>query len=116
MEFHVNHPILYILVAVLIAVVLGQSVYFLVKALRRRAFTRKYTDWPRTTATSMPTMTKRIGWLTLNSIWKTPPKVDFCHYSMACPFPQAQCQKLEEIASQKFETVSTCYFCEHRVK
>ena len=35
MEFHVNHPILYILVALLVAVVLGQSVYFLVKALRR---------------------------------------------------------------------------------
>ena len=34
-EFHVNHPILYILVALLVAVVLGQSVYFLVKALRR---------------------------------------------------------------------------------
>ena len=35
MEFHVNHPILYILVAALVAVVLGQSVYFLIKALRR---------------------------------------------------------------------------------
>lgn len=34
-EFHVNHPVLYILVAILVAVVLGQSVYFLVKALRR---------------------------------------------------------------------------------
>ena len=34
-EFHVNHPVLYILVALLVAVVLGQSVYFLVKALRR---------------------------------------------------------------------------------
>ena len=34
-EFHVNHPILYIMVAVLVVVVLGQSVYFLVKALRR---------------------------------------------------------------------------------
>ncbi len=35
MEFHVNHPILYVLVALLVAVVMGQSVYFLVKALRR---------------------------------------------------------------------------------
>ena len=34
MEFHVNHPILYVMVAILVAVVLGQSVYFLVKALR----------------------------------------------------------------------------------
>lgn len=35
MEFHVNHPILYAMVALLVAVVLGQSVYFLAKALRR---------------------------------------------------------------------------------
>ena len=35
MEFHVNHPILYGMVAFLVAVVLGQSVYFLLKALRR---------------------------------------------------------------------------------
>ena len=35
MEFSVNHPILYLLVAFLILVVLGQSVYFLIKALRR---------------------------------------------------------------------------------
>ena len=35
MEFHVNHPILYLFVGLLVAVVLGQSVYFLVKALRR---------------------------------------------------------------------------------
>ena len=35
MEFHVNHPILYVLVAFLVVVVLGQSVYFLLKALRR---------------------------------------------------------------------------------
>ena len=35
MEFSVNHPLLYIMVAVLIAVVLAQSVYFLVRAYRR---------------------------------------------------------------------------------
>ena len=35
MEFSVNHPILYLLVAFLVLVVLGQSVYFLIKALRR---------------------------------------------------------------------------------
>ncbi len=35
MEFHVNHPILFVLVAIVILVVLVQSVYFLVKALRR---------------------------------------------------------------------------------
>ena len=35
MEFSVNHPILFVLAGFLVAVVLGQSVYFLVKALRR---------------------------------------------------------------------------------
>ena len=35
MEFHVNHPILFMLAGFLVAVVLGQSVWFLVKALRR---------------------------------------------------------------------------------
>ena len=35
MEFHVNHPIIFVLVGILVAVVLGQSVYFLVKALKR---------------------------------------------------------------------------------
>ena len=35
MEFHVNHPVLFILTGILVAVVLGQSVYFLLKALKR---------------------------------------------------------------------------------
>ena len=35
LEFYVNHPILFVLAGVLVAVVLGQSVYFLLKALRR---------------------------------------------------------------------------------
>ena len=35
MEFSVNHPILFVLAGILIAVVLAQSVYFLVKAWRR---------------------------------------------------------------------------------
>ena len=35
MDFSINHPILFILVGILVAAVLGQSVYFLVKALRR---------------------------------------------------------------------------------
>ena len=35
LEFYVNHPILFLLAGVLVAVVLGQSVYFLVKALKR---------------------------------------------------------------------------------
>ena len=35
MTFNVNHPVLFIIAGLLIAVVLGQSVYFLLKALRR---------------------------------------------------------------------------------
>ena len=35
MEFYVNHPILFVLAGFLVAVVLGQSVYFLVKAMKR---------------------------------------------------------------------------------
>lgn len=35
MEFYVNHPILFVLAALLVAVVLAQSVFFLVKAVRR---------------------------------------------------------------------------------
>ena len=35
MKFYVNHPILFVLAGILVAVVLGQSVFFLVKALRR---------------------------------------------------------------------------------
>ena len=35
LEFHVNHPVLFLLAGLLVAVVLGQSVYFLIKALRR---------------------------------------------------------------------------------
>lgn len=35
MEFYVNHPWLFIIAGVLVAVVLAQSVFFLVKALRR---------------------------------------------------------------------------------
>ena len=35
MEFSVNHPLLFLMAGILIAVVLAQSVYFLVKAMRR---------------------------------------------------------------------------------
>lgn len=35
MEFNVNHPILFVIVGIIIAAVLAQSVYFLVKAYRR---------------------------------------------------------------------------------
>lgn len=35
MEFYVNHPLLYVLAGIIVLVVLAQSVFFLVKALRR---------------------------------------------------------------------------------
>ena len=35
MEFHVNHPLIFLIAGVLIAVVLAQSIFFLVKALKR---------------------------------------------------------------------------------
>ena len=35
MEFHVNHPILFLLAGIIVEAVLAQSVYFLAKALRR---------------------------------------------------------------------------------
>ena len=35
MEFNVNHPVLFLLVGIIIAAVLAQSVYFLLKACRR---------------------------------------------------------------------------------
>ena len=35
MEFSVNHPILFVLVGIIIAAVLGQSVYFLLKSVKR---------------------------------------------------------------------------------
>ena len=34
MTFSTNHPILFVLAGILVAVVLGQSVYFLLKALK----------------------------------------------------------------------------------
>ncbi len=35
MEFSINHPLLFVLVGILVAAVLAQSLYFLVKAMRR---------------------------------------------------------------------------------
>ncbi|MBE6975132.1 MAG: DUF5058 family protein [Ruminococcaceae bacterium] len=35
MEFQVNHPVLFIIAGILVAVVLGQSIFFLLKALKR---------------------------------------------------------------------------------
>lgn len=35
MEFSVNHPIIFVLVGIVLLIVLGQSVFFLVRAIKR---------------------------------------------------------------------------------
>ena len=35
MTFNVNHPIVFVLVGIIIAAVLGQSIFFLIKSVRR---------------------------------------------------------------------------------
>ena len=40
---------------------------------RRRALTRKYTDWARTPTTGIRASRNKMGWLTENSI-ETPPR------------------------------------------
>ena len=35
MDFRVNHPIIFVMVGLIIAAVIAQSVYFLLRALRR---------------------------------------------------------------------------------
>lgn len=45
MEFHVNHPVLFLLAGILIAAVLGQSVYFLLKALKLPCAIKPSASW-----------------------------------------------------------------------
>lgn len=52
MTFHVNHPILYVLVGAIIAVVLAQSVFFLVRAVRRARALGIASDTVKKTVTS----------------------------------------------------------------
>ena len=71
MEFNVNHPILFVLAAILVAVVLAQSIYFLAKALRRAKAigmdTKKLTKTIRTAAvfTIAPAVSIVISVITL---------------------------------------------------
>ena len=71
MEFNVNHPILFILAGILVVVVLAQSIYFLVKALRRAKAigmdTKKLTKTIRTAAvfTIAPAISIVISVITL---------------------------------------------------
>lgn len=57
MEFNVNHPILFVIVGIIIAVVLAQSVYFLVKALKRAKQLGMKTSLLRKTITSSAVFT-----------------------------------------------------------
>lgn len=72
MEFNVNHPILFIIAGILVAAVLGQSVFFLVKALRRAKAigmdTKKLTKTIRTAAvfTIAPAVSIVISVITLS--------------------------------------------------
>ena len=72
MEFNVNHPILFIIAGILVAAVLGQSVFFLVKALcRAKAIgmdTKKLTKTIRTAAvfTIAPAVSIVISVITLS--------------------------------------------------
>ena len=71
MEFNVNHPILFVLAAILVAAVLAQSIYFLAKALRRAKAigmdTKKLTKTIRTAAvfTIAPAVSIVISVITL---------------------------------------------------
>ena len=71
MGFNVNHPILFVLAAILVAAVLAQSIYFLAKALRRAKAigmdTKKLTKTIRTAAvfTIAPAVSIVISVITL---------------------------------------------------
>ena len=38
MKFSVNHPIIFVIVGILIALVLAQSIYFLIRAVKKKNF------------------------------------------------------------------------------
>ena len=57
MEFNVNHPLLFVIVAVIVLLVLGQSVFFLVKALKRAKELKMKSEVIKKTVTSSITFT-----------------------------------------------------------
>ena len=57
MDFNVNSPILYIIVGIIVALVLGQSVFFLVKALKRAKELNMKTEVVKKAITSSITFT-----------------------------------------------------------
>ena len=57
MDFNVNHPLLFVIVAVIVLLVLGQSVFFLVKALKRAKELKMKSEVIKKTVTSSITFT-----------------------------------------------------------
>ena len=95
-EFSVNHPIFFVMVALIIAVVMAQSVFFLVRALRRakeigmdKAILRK-TVIAASIFTVAPAVAILIGVITLSK-------------SLGIPLPWL---RLSVIGSQSYETIA----------
>ena len=78
MEFSINHPVLFVLAGILIAVVLAQSVFFLVKALKRsKALGMDQTKIRKTIKTAAiftvaPAVAIVISVITLSKSWVFP--------------------------------------------
>lgn len=95
-DFSVNHPIFFVMVALIIAVVMAQSVFFLVRALRRakqigmdKAILRK-TVIAASIFTVAPAVAILIGVITLSK-------------SLGIPLPWL---RLSVIGSQSYETIA----------
>ena len=96
MEFNVNSPILFIAVGIIVALVLGQSIYFLVKALKRakqlgmdKAVVKK-TITSSATFTIAPAISILVGVITLS-------------ISLGIPLPWL---RLSVVGSLSYETVA----------
>lgn len=96
MEFNVNSPILFIIVGIIVALVLGQSIYFLVKALKRakqlgmdKSVVKK-TITSSATFTIAPAISILVGVITLS-------------VSLGIPLPWL---RLSVVGSLSYETVA----------
>lgn len=96
MDFNVNSPILFVIVAIIVALVLGQSVFFLVKALKRakelgmdKAVVKK-TITSSATFTIAPAVSILVGVITLS-------------VSLGIPLPWL---RLSVVGSLSYETVA----------
>lgn len=96
MEFNVNSPILFVVVGIIVALVLGQSIYFLVKALKRakelgmdKSVVKK-TITSSATFTIAPAISILVGVITLS-------------VSLGIPLPWL---RLSVVGSLSYETVA----------